>query len=410
MAVKLVLIALSSLLVVSCTNFDDHQLKVEKNAESLNGVKFSISLIGNDQIHCKGIIKYNNIPLHQFTIDSYNFDSPSEFLINYSNFPNIGEQLATDFVLERQPHLEILIQNRDNEFYRTEYLALNPKIPPIITGIKLLDKEISKKFPIGFRQEISNIDFYLFQENVSVNNYTLEQITTVSVLIKNNTKILQTVVPAGETIHIYKGKKYLQTSVLCDSVSFNPHLILYPSLSNKYYDGPNLYEIAKAHYTEQNKAATTIKMKSGKYLLEQNFYVEQLIGEYDLFLILSEGENDYFYYDLGSIIFDNIAPEFNKWIVGNHHFRGNGLFEGKVYLDYSILWGGNPYEVVFSGKVYGDVANIAVDGQRINFKRNSDLIFSKKIYIQDGYKDVNIKISDGAGNLKNYTLPLILSQ
>ncbi|MHA2123444.1 MAG: hypothetical protein ACW990_19775, partial [Promethearchaeota archaeon] len=186
--------------------------------------------------------------------------------------------------------------------------------------------------------------------------------------------------------------------------------ILYPSLSNKYYDGPNLYEIAKAHYTEQNKAATTIKMKSGKYLLEQNFYVEQLIGEYDLFLILSEGENDYFYYDLGSIIFDNIAPEFNKWIVGNHHFRGNGLFEGKVYLDYSILWGGNPYEVVFSGKVYGDVANIAVDGQRINFKRNSDLIFSKKIYIQDGYKDVNIKISDGAGNLKNYTLPLILSQ
>jgi len=35
---------------------------------------------------------------------------------------------------------------------------------------------------------------------------------------------------------------------------------------------------------------------------------------------------------------------------------------------------------------------------------------AKKIYIADGYKDVEIKVTDGAVNLNNYTLPLLVSQ
>jgi len=34
---------------------------------------------------------------------------------------------------------------------------------------------------------------------------------------------------------------------------------------------------------------------------------------------------------------------------------------------------------------------------------------AKKIYIADGYKDVEIKVTDGVGNLKNYTLPLVVA-
>ena len=85
------------------------------------------------------------------------------------------------------------------------------------------------------------------------------------------------------------------------------------------------------------------------------------------------------------------------------------MYEGKVYLDYSIPFSKNPYEVIFSGMVYGDVKNITVDGKRINVVKNSDLLFSKTIYIENGYKDVEIKVTDAAGNLKNYILSLVVS-
>ena len=77
------------------------------------------------------------------------------------------------------------------------------------------------------------------------------------------------------------------------------------------------------------------------------------------------------------------------------------MYKGKVYLDYSIPFSKNPYEVIFSGMVYGDVRNITIDGKRINVERGSDVLFSKKIYIVDGYKEVEIKVTDGVENLKN---------
>ncbi|MGB5893056.1 MAG: hypothetical protein WBG58_02690 [Ignavibacteriaceae bacterium] len=394
---------------VSCTNFDDHQFKVEKNKESLNEINFSVFLIGDDNINCKGIVKYRDVTLRQFNISSYNIKKPLEFLINYSEFPNIARELAIDFVLNRKPFLEILIQNREKEFYRTAHIPLDPKVPPIMTGIELIDKEITRRFPMGFRNEVYEIESYLLNYNLSPNSYIKEKIATISLLIRNNSKILPTTILVDAKIPIYKGKKELNISVLCDSVSLNPHLVLYPSPTNKYYDGPNLYTIAKTHYTENNKEMTSIKLTGDKYSLERNFTVNNLTGGYDLYLIISENRKDYFYYNLGSVIFDNVAPEFNKWVIGGYYFWGNELYEGKVYLDYSIPFSKNPYEVIFSGIVYGDVKDITIDGNRINVEKNSDLLFSKKIYIVDGYKDVEIKVTDGVGNLKHYTFPLVVS-
>ncbi len=409
MALKFSLIALISMVALSCTNFDDHQFKVEKNEESLNGINLSVFLIGEDDIQCKGIVKYKNITLHQFKIDSYNFEKPLELLINYSEFPKIARELAIDFVLNRKPYLEIFIQNREKEFYRAVHITLDPQVPPIMTGIVLNDKEITRRFPMGFRTELYDIESYLLKYNLILNSYITEKIATVSLLIRNNSKILPTSIPVDAKIPIYKGKKELNISVLCDSDSLNPHLVLYPSPNNKYYDGPNLYKIAKTHYTENNKEITYIKLTGDKYLLERNFNVENLIGEYDSYLIISKNRKDYFYYNLGSIIFDNVAPEFNEWAIGGYYFGGNDLYEGKVYLDYSIPFSKNPYEVIFSGMVYGDVKNITVDGKRINVVKNSDLLFSKTIYIENGYKDVEIKVTDAAGNLKNYILSLVVS-
>jgi len=409
MALRFSLIALISMAALSCTNFDDHQFKVEKNEESLNGINFSIFFIGDDDIQCKGIVKYKDVTLHQFNINSYNFEKPLEFLINYSEFPKISREFAIDFVLNRKPYLEILIQNREKEFYRTAHITLNPQVPPIMTGIELNDKEITRRFPMGFRNEVYEIESYLLKYNLILNSYITEKIATVSLLIRNNSKILPTTILVDAKIPIYKGKKELNISVLCDSVSLNPHLVLYPSPNNKYYDGPNLYKIVEAYYSENNKEITSNKLTGDKYLLERNFNVDNLIGEYDLYLILSKNRKDYFYYNLGSVIFDNVAPEFNKWVIGGYYFWGNELYEGKVYLDYSIPFSKNPYEVIFSGMVYGDVKVITIDGQRINVKKNSDLLFSKMIYIEDGYKDVKIKLTDAAGNLKNYTLPLVVS-
>jgi len=406
---RFLLIALISMAALSCSNFDDLKLKVQKNEESLNEINFSVFLIGDDNINCKGIIKYREVTLRQFDISSNNYEKPVELLINYSEFPKIALELATDFVLDRKPYLEVLIENKEEEFKRTAHIPLDPNLPPIMTGIELRDKELVRRFPMGFRNEVYDIESYLLKNKLEPNSYIMEKIATVSLLIRNNSKILPTTIPVDAKVPIYKGKKELNVSVLCDSVSLNPHLVLFPSPSNKYYDGPNLYTIAKTHYTENKQGITSINVAGDKYLLERNFNVNNLIGEYDLYLIITENGNDYFYYNLGSVIFDNVAPEFNRWFMGSS-FGGNELYEGKVYLDYSIPFSQNPYEVIFSGAVYGDVKDITIDGKRINVEKNSDLLFSKKIYMVNGYKDVEIKVTDTAGNLKNYYLPLVVSR
>ncbi|GMR25768.1 MAG: hypothetical protein BMS9Abin39_1096 [Ignavibacteria bacterium] len=309
-------------------------------------------------------------------------------------------ELATNFVLNRKPYLEISIQNKEREFYRTAHITLDPELPPIMTGIELNSNEIARRFPMGFRNEVYEIESYLLKYNLNQNSYITEKIATVSLLIKNNSKILPTIIPVGVKIPIYKGKKGLNISVLCDSDSTNPQLVLYPSANNKYYDGPDLYNVAQTIYSGQSDDLTNISFKDNKYLLEKKFYVKDLIGEYELYMIISNSSDDYFFYDLGSVIFDNVAPEFDEWVIGGYYFWGNELYEGKVYLDYSIPFSRNPYEVMFSGMVYGDVKHLSINGKQIDVKKNSDILFTKEIYLEDGYKDVEIQVTDTAGNLK----------
>jgi hypothetical protein len=195
---------------ISCTNFDDHQFEVEKIKESINEINFSVFLIGDDNINCRGIVKYRNVTLHQVNSSSYNFKKPLEFLINYSESPNIARELAIDFVLNRKPYLEILIQNREKEFYRTAHILLDPKVPPIMTGIELIDKEIARRFSMGFRNEVYEIESYLLNYNLNLNSYITEKIATVSLLIRNNSKILPTTILVDAKIPIYKGKKRIK--------------------------------------------------------------------------------------------------------------------------------------------------------------------------------------------------------
>lgn len=402
-------IALLLILLISCTGYEDHQLKVEKIRESVNAVKFTVALTGDGLLQCDGSIKYNDILLHRFTLESNLTENPSEFLINFSEYPGLAQQLAADFVLIRKPVLQITISNTREDFIRTEMLELDPVVPPIMTGIEVESKDLTRKYPIGFSSEKYEVDSYLMENGIVLDSFTIEKIATVSLLIKYNSKILLTVIPAGDKVPVYKGKRNINVSVMMDSASYKPFLTLFPSKTNKYYDGPGLYEIANAHYTDENENYSPINLQGNKFVIEKKFNVESLIGEYNLFLIISDGVDNYFYYDLGTVIFDNVAPEFDEVVLGNYYFWGNDLYEGKVYLDYSIPFTQNPFEVIFSGKVFGDVKDLSVDGKRIDINGKEDIIFSKKIYIPEGYKDISVSITDIAGNLKSYTLPLIVS-
>ena len=410
MALKNILIISTALLLAACSNYKNHRLIVEKKTESYNAVKFSVSIVGNDEIECNGEIRYNDVLLHKFTIKSHKVKKPEEFLINYSEFPDISLQLASDFVLDSIPRLEISVRNRDKDFSRKEYLDLKPIIPPVMTGISVQTKDIAAKYPMNYRGEVYETETFLNRRNLKVDKYIVKKIATLSTLIKGNIKILSAVVPPDTKIPIYKGRTNLKVSVVCDTFSLNPQLVLYASPRNKYYDGPNLYQIAKKYYSGENRNLTSKKILNNKFLLERDFDIKSLKGEYDLFMIISDASGIYFYYDIGTVIFDNIAPEFSEFNTGSYYFAGNASFEGKVYLDYTIPTKRNPYDVIFSGKVYGDVKSIAVDGKGVNFNKNSDLLFSRKIYINNGYKDVQISIQDEMGNSKNYDLPIIVSQ
>ena len=335
---------------------------------------------------------------------------PEEFLINYSEFPEISIPLAADLVLKRNPHLEIILMNDDKDFLRKESLTLNPLLPPVMTGIKLQTKDIAVKYPLNYRQAVYETEKFLEEKELQPGEYTIKRIATLSTLIKSNTKILHAVILPDAKVPVYKGRKNLTVKVMCDTFSLNPQLVLYPSPHNKYYEGPNLYQIAKSYYDGEDKAKTSEKIVGNKFLLERKFDVQKLTGEYDLFMTICDQSGIYFYYDIGSVIFDNVAPEFDEFNTGSYYFAGNATFEGKVYLDYSVPTKRNPYDVIFSGKVFGDVKSITVDGRAVNFVKNSDLLFSRKMYIDKGLKNVQISVRDDLGNSKKYNIPIIVAQ
>ena len=410
MIFKHILIVIIAALLTCCGNYENHKLIVEKSAESFNAVKLSVSLVGNDEIECSGEIKYNDVVLHKFNIKSYQEKKPEEFLINYSEFPEISIPLAADLVLKRNPHLEIILKNDDKDFSRKESLTLNPLLPPVMTGIKLQTKDIAVKYPLNYRQAVYETEKFLEEKELQPGEYTIKRIATLSTLIKSNIKILHTVVLPDAKVPVYKGRKNLTVKVTCDTFSLNPQLVLYPSPHNKYYEGPNLYQIAKSYYDGEDKAKTSEKIVGNKFLLERKFDVQKLTGEYDLFMTICDQSGIYFYYDIGSVIFDNVAPEFDEFNTGSYYFAGNATFEGKVYLDYSVPTKRNPYDVIFSGKVFGDVKSITVDGKAVNFVKNSDLLFSRKMYIDKGLKNVQISVRDDLGNSKKYNIPIIVAQ
>lgn len=410
MIFKHISIVIIAALLTCCGNYENHKLIVEKSTESFNGVKFNVSLVGSDEIECSGEIKYNNVVLHRFKIKSSDEKKPEEFLINYSEFPEISLQLAAELILDSKTYIEITVNNEDKEFSRREYLELNPVIPPVMTGITLQTKEVAVKYPLNYRQEVYETESFIKSKNLIIDKYKIKRIATLSTLIKSNTKILPAVVLPDAKVPIYKGKDELKVTVQCDTFSLNPQLVLYPSPRNKYYEGPNLYQITNSFYNGKNKNVTTRKIVEDKFMLERNFDVKKLTGEYDLFMVICSKSAIYFYYDIGSVIFDNVAPEFDEFSAGSYYFAGNAAFEGKVYLDYTIPTKRNPYDVIFSGKVFGDVKSISIDGKAIDFLKNSDLLFSRKMYINGGIKDVQVSIRDDLGNSKDYNIPIVVSQ
>ena len=154
------------ILLISCTGYEDHQLTVEKIRESVNAVKFTVDLTGGGTLQCEGTIKYKEILLHRFTIESNQTETPSEFLINFSEFPELTQQLAVDFVLKRKPALQITISNTREDFIRTEMMELDPVIPPIMTGIEVESKDLTRKYPIGFSSEKYEVDSYLIENGI----------------------------------------------------------------------------------------------------------------------------------------------------------------------------------------------------------------------------------------------------
>jgi len=409
MVLKKILIISIVALLVACSNYENHKLIVEKSAESYNAIKFSVSLVGDAEIDCRGEIKYNDVLLHEFKIKSHEQKKPEEFLINYSEFPDISLQLASDFILGSKPQFEITVKNDDKKFSRKEHLELSPIIPPFMTGISLQSRDVAAKYPLSYRDEVYETESFSEHNNLELDEYTIKKIATLSTLIKRNKKILSAVVPPGIDVPVYKGRNNLKVTVECDTFSLKPQLILYPSPHNKYYEGPNLYQVAKNVY-DGSSSLSTRKIVKDKFLIERDFDVSKLTGEYDLFLLICNRSDIYFYYDIGSVIFDNVAPEFEEYSAGAYYFAGNAAYEGKVYLDYKIPTKRNPYDVIFSGKVFGDVKVISVEGKAVDFHKNGDLLFSRKIYINDGYKDVQVSVRDDLGNTKNYKFPIIVAQ
>lgn len=384
-------------------------LDVKKVSSSVNETVVSIALVGDANITCRGEIKYKDQILQKFLIKSYDFHNPVEISIDYFNYPDLAVELATGFVLKQEQKIDIVLVNTEKDFIRTETINLTAKVPPVVSNIKLRTNRIAQRYIASFSDALSDVKTYLNSKNIKVSDYQLQQIATTVLLIRNNSKILLAFVPLEFKIPIYRKRRSLNASLSCKLNDLKPLLTLYPAIDNKYYDGPNLYEIAKHYFIDKDvDYKMRIKNRRKETIIERRFDTAKLIGDYDLYLVVADDENNFFYYNTGAVIFDNIAPQFDDWNLGEYYFGGNELYEGKVYLDYKIAGSKNPYDVIFTGKIFGDVNQMFVNFRRVKFKKDSDLLFTQKIYIYNGYKEIFVRLIDKVGNIGDYVLPVTL--
>ena len=193
--------------------------------------------------------------------------------------------------------------------------------------------------------------------------------------------------------------KYVKVTV--DTLYYKTIIVKYPIPFNSSNYKELDTEIQNYISTDFNniKSDSIINLPNGKYSVMDDLETEYS-GDIGVYLINFSENKDYFSQQVGIYRVDTSKPSFSQHFrTYPNEFNENPAIKGKVWLDTEYFYGHNPFTIPFVGMALGDISEIYVNNSKINFEIGESIFFKKKIYLDNGYNRIPVKIIDNNQNV-----------
>jgi hypothetical protein len=142
------------------------------------------------------------------------------------------------------------------------------------------------------------------------------------------------------------------------------------------------------------------------YVLQE--VVPERHGEYGVFLLSEDGLGAYGLKELSSLYIDVNGPRLIHNAM-NLYFSYSSPIDGALFLGVKEFAGSDVYKVPFVGIATGDIKEVYIAGQRVDFKIDQEFYIKKNLRLDQGYNRVPIKLIDHLGNITEDYVPISIS-
>ncbi len=379
---KILIIILSIVSLTSCKDFSDLKLVTKSNSINIINSEIEIALVGSEPIEGVLKIKIGGQTIGEGEIKSH-FDSEFEvYKIHFSELGNELNSVISTIRENKELEIHLLFINEQEKLKIEKKTSITIEIPPISRIVKIEGEKFEK-----------------------INKTTSSLLTEV---VKNKTRITESL-NQSSNLNILKELDQIRIKLLVDTVYHKTFIWRYPTKNNNFYSINDIESnLIKEMNNDDGKLNTEYegKTEDGRYVITDEYTVEDDRGEIGLYLINIDVSGNYFIQYFGSYLTDGISPKFTNSSYCS--FNGNPKIEGQVCLENKHFYGYNPYNVPFVGIAKGDIAKIFIDKKQVPFKIGQEIFFKKRIYLDGGYNRIPIKIIDKMGNVTESFIPVTI--
>jgi hypothetical protein len=404
MKMSSIIIALVIILLYSCKSYSDQKIQI-RNQEVIDpfSAALDICITGKDELSYLVKLSYDDLLLDTLTLMSGLDKSFAKVQFDFSTLKEELPLLAYRIVINPQIGLHLSAASKKKKIVLDTTVFLKIRIPPISVASTIYGDNFStttldktKKYEQKIKENFADGD----EDDIKRAAILTDMILTKS--LHPTVRINERSVP------ILRATDKVKIKILTDTIYEYTVVGRYPSKKNKDYSDVDMdkqiKETIKNDLAELKSDWQGVKI-GDRYVLEDEVEATYsgLVG---LYVINIDKHGLYSYHEVANYLVDESAPMFNNYRYGR--FNGDERFEGLLCLSTEHFYGFNPYKVPFTGRVYGDIKEIYVDGKKIPFAVGADLYFKKSIYLDGGYNRITVKLIDSKGNSAEYYIPITI--
>lgn len=393
--ILLILSAILLLNIVSCKDYSDLELKMRTQYIDIIDPFIEVALTGKEPITGTLRVKIYDEIVGEDQLSSNIESKYSVFKFDIDNLSDSSRrQLSLKIWNSNRITLNLVFSNEEEKVWLQKSISVEVKLPPFskIENIQGSNFESTYGIKIVNLREAAKFDSFNFEAGLISRTIILKSRFDENRGINSYKEILK----KGQIINV---------KLLVDTVYYKTAIIRYqiPTNSESTFERAMIKIIQDKPYSI--KTDFKGKKEDDYYVIEDNF-IADFGGLVGLYLINIEEDGNYYIKQFGEYLVDMMCPEFSN--SSYCYFNGDPWIEGKVCLETKHFEGYNPYKVPFVGYVHGDVSKLYVDNKQIPFKTGDELYFKKRIYLDDGYNRILIKIIDKRGNITEGYIPVTM--